>query len=169
MFILTSTAYSRSFSYKTTERNLPSKHQRAHSSAQMYHTKLPPRLCHWNSSSNSNLLHWWGQERDLRTQHWPCEIQQTSQLALAKVLWHTILPQGDAERTLVHTSDICKAAETFHLACRAPLNHPCPWDSSYWHNCFQYSLKNFAPSVQISLKTGLCDRSNTSNTDKSWG
>lgn len=164
MFILTSTAYSKSFSYKTTESCLPSRFQKAHSNAQMYPTKILPRLGHWNS----NLLHWWGQERDFKTQYWPCEIK-IHQLALAKVMWHTILPQGDSERTLGHSSDTCRAAETFHLAFRASLNHPCPWDSSYWHNYFQYSLKNFPPSVQISLKTGLYHRSNTSNADKSWG
>lgn len=69
----------------------------------------------------------------------------------------------------MHSPDICRPAETFHLACRASLNDPCLWDSPHWHNCFQYSLKNFAPSVHISLKTGLYHRSNTSNADKSWG
>lgn len=58
---------------------------------------------------------------------------------------------------------------SLNLACRASLNHPCPWDSPCWHNCSQLSPKEFASSVQASLKTGLCHGSNKSSTEKSLG
>lgn len=88
MFILTSTAYPKSFSYKTTERNLFA-FQMPEGSFQCPNISYKAPTKAWSlklSSSNSNLLHWWWQERELRTQYWPCQIQWIHQLALAKAL-----------------------------------------------------------------------------------